>query len=208
MTEKGTYYVLEGADGSGKTTQAKHLVSKLEEMGRKVLLVREPGGTEVGEDIREVILHKKSPRNLKVEALLFYASRAQLVYEKIKPALDSGIDVVSERNNVSTLVYQTLDGKDDTFNLSEVKKLNNIVLKGYHKADKMVILDVSFEAAAKRRKDAGKIDDNIERRGKDFHEKNRKVYFAYAAVEGIPVVDASKSEQRVRDAIFDALKLH
>nr|MBP9212370.1 dTMP kinase [Bacteroidota bacterium] len=97
----------EGIDGSGKTTQAKKLAARLEESGKKVLFLREPGGTEISEQIRQILLNKKNLKMTQIsELLLFSASRAQLVTEVIKPALAQGTIVITDRFVDSTTAYQ------------------------------------------------------------------------------------------------------
>ncbi|HLP85556.1 MAG TPA: dTMP kinase, partial [Phycisphaerales bacterium] len=106
----GTFLVFEGPDGSGKTTQMRRFKQLLDDAGLETLEVREPGGTDIGEQIRQVLLHTKAEMTLRCEMLLYMASRAQLVEQKIKPALAAGQVVVADRYLASTLAYQGTAG--------------------------------------------------------------------------------------------------
>ncbi len=104
---KGKFIVLEGSDGSGKSTLAGKLKDYYDQRGAKVLLTREPGGTDLGEEIRDMILRKQGDEmDPRTEALLYAASRAEHVFKKIKPAVEEGYIVLCERYILSSLAYQ------------------------------------------------------------------------------------------------------
>jgi dTMP kinase len=102
----GIFVTLEGGEGSGKTTQSRRIVEHLRSMGRSVVVTREPGGTDAGELIRDVLLHRVSRLSPRAELALYLASRAQLVEEVVRPNLERGVDVVCDRFGDSSTAYQ------------------------------------------------------------------------------------------------------
>jgi dTMP kinase len=181
---RGKFIVIEGPDGCGKSTQARLLAEALRERGLDVLLCREPGGTEIGEKIRSVL---SDPLNRKMtvqtELLLYMASRAQLVEEKIRPALEAGKTVVCDRFLLSSVVYQGIVGGFGEENVFAVARC----AIGDLKPDITVVLDLPVREAFKRlgisAKDQSYLfsqsPDRQERKGKEFHEK---VYNAYRSL--------------------------
>ena len=154
------FITFEGMDGSGKTTQAELLRAHLEEQGRRVVATREPGGTELGEKVRELLLGG-TPISPWAEAALFAAARAELVAEVVEPALESGADVVCDRYLDSSLAYQ---GIARGLGVERVRALNLDAIRG-------VLPDVTFlllvdPAEAARR--SGSAADRIEREGEEF----------------------------------------
>lgn len=114
MSCRGLFLTFEGPEGSGKTTQSAMLARRLEDAGHRVLAVREPGGTAVGEALRDVLLnHPGQPLDVRAETLIFAAARAQLVTEVLKPALDQGCIVLCDRFADSTLAYQGFGHRQD-----------------------------------------------------------------------------------------------
>jgi dTMP kinase len=168
---RGLFIVVEGPEGSGKTTQVGLLVEWLEAQGIPTLRVREPGGTPEGEQIRRVILESGHvpPR---AELLLLLAARAILVEERIRPALEAGTVVVADRFTLSSLAYQ---GYGRGLGASVVDELNSFATDGV-RPDVTVLLDVPAELGEARRRKAGFSDDRIEQAGRDFH---RRVVEAY-----------------------------
>jgi len=158
----------EGVDGSGKTTQARLLERHLSGLGREVVMTREPGGTELGERVRELVLHGP-PISVWAEAALFAASRAEHAAEVIRPALDRGADVVCDRFIDSSLAYQ---GIARGLGLDEVERLNLTVLEGLL-PDRTFVLAVDAATAAGRREDAP---DRIEREGEPFQAEVGRAY--------------------------------
>jgi len=187
----GIFITLEGPDGSGKSTIVKLLSKYLEEKKIDFIFTREPGGTPIGEDIRDIILNNKnihmSPRT---EALLYAASRSQHISEKIKPALEEGKAVICERFVLSSLAYQ---GVARGLGIEDVKSINDFAIEGVN-PDLTLFFDVD-PIYALNRKTNKKEGDRLEKEGLNFH---KEVYDGYKELismypENIKVIDASKS---------------
>lgn len=188
------YFVLDGPDGCGKSSQARSLCDWLQTQGRRVLHVREPGSTPVGEALRQLLLSPKTGELRTVtEALLFSAARAELVGNVIAPALRDGVVVVAERCYLSTVVYQGLAsnhgdaGKalDIDWLLDLTRRVHGAVLP-----DGIFVLDVPSPVAVARRH--ARAEDRIEARGGDYHERVRRGFLRAAAAEiRATVVDAA-----------------
>ena len=193
----GRFLVLDGPDGCGKSTQFRRLVKYCEALSVMVEEVREPGGTQIGEQVRDVLL---DPANdmmvVRTEMLLYMASRAQLIAERIEPALERNRLVLADRFISSTLAYQGTAGGLSPEEIAIVGK----VTTGGTAPDLVVILDVDTDVAASRI--SGELD-RMERKGRAFHERVRAGYLAQ--VERDPehylLVDASQPE----DAVFEQL---
>ena len=164
------FIAFEGADGAGKTTQARLLAAHLRGLGREVVEVREPGGTQAGEHVRALVLDSSAPIGARTEALLFAAARAQLVEDVIAPALARGATVIADRFVGSSLVYQ---GVVRGVGADAVRAINDVGTGGL-RPDATVLLAVTAEQAAERR-DPGSAD-RIEREPIEFH---RNVIAAY-----------------------------
>ncbi|MGE5582953.1 MAG: dTMP kinase [Bacillota bacterium] len=178
---KGYFITLEGPDGSGKTTQARLLGDYLKEQGYSVLLTREPGGTELAEEIRRVILTpSQEPLEPVAEILLYAASRAQHAGRLIKPALENGEVVICERFIDSSLAYQ---GYALGWDLKAIEEVNRIAV-GDLQPDLTFLLDLETERSFNRinnRFDLNKTGiDRIESRGFQFQEKVRAGYLELA----------------------------
>jgi dTMP kinase len=190
----------EGLDGSGKTTQVELLRAFLEADGREVVTAREPGGTALGERIRELVLHgdEMSPW---AEALLYAAARAELVAEVIEPALARGADVLVDRYLDSSVVYQ---GVARGLGLDEVLELNLVAVGGLL-PDRTFVLAVDPDASLDR---VGERPDRIERAGADFHAKAAAGYEQLAALypERIVVLDGALPAGTLADLIRDELR--
>ena len=194
----GTFVVLDGPDGSGKTTQAARLARAIEAAGKRVTLVREPGGTPFGEAIRSVLLGGAS-RTARAEALAFFAARAELLEKVIEPALASGSVVVSDRFASSTFAYQAAAGDGAT---ELVRALEMIVVR--REPDLVILLDVDAAAGLAR---LGRPLDGIESRGLAFHERVREGFRTYAAERrNAVVVDASRGPDEVAAAVLAAAR--
>ena len=164
------FIAFEGADGAGKTTQARLLAEHLRTLGREVVEVREPGGTQAGEHVRTLLLDSSAPLGARTEALRFAAARAQLVEDVIAPALARGATVIADRFVGSSLVYQ---GVVRGVGAEAVRAINDVGTDGL-RPDATVLLAVTAEQAAERR-DPGAAD-RIEREPIEFH---RNVIAAY-----------------------------
>jgi len=177
---KGQFIVFEGIDGSGKTTQLNLLAEDLRRRGFTVLDTREPGGTRVGEAIREILLNpaysELAPR---AEALLYAAARAQHVVQVILPALNKGEIVLCDRFIDSSLTYQGF-GRGIGVNL--LKRINEPATDGLV-PDLTIILDSGIENGMERINQSGRDVDRIEREARTFHRKVRSGYLELAARE-------------------------
>lgn len=192
---KGYFLTLEGPDGSGKSTVAERLLKELNGLGYEVVLTREPGGTEIGEDIREILLsNRNSEMCSRTEALLYAASRAQHVSEKIRPAIEAGKIVISDRFVYSSLAYQ---GIARGLGVNEVMGINEFAMDKMY-PDRVIFFDISSEITLKR-KTIGRELDRLEMEGLNFHNL---VYNGYKeAIAKYPhnviEIDADKTEDEV-----------
>jgi dTMP kinase len=194
------FVTFEGVDGSGKTTQARLLAEQLRAEGREVVETREPGGTPVGERVRELILGDEALAPW-TEAALFAAARAQLVEEVIRPALARGADLVCDRYIDSSLAYQGL-----ARGLGVERVLNfNLQATGALLPDRTFLLDLPLDEAARRR---GRASDRIEREGADFAAGVDRAYRELAALfpARIMVVDGAQSADDLARAIRGQLR--
>ncbi len=194
------FVTFEGLDGSGKTTQIELLRSRLDAEGREVVTVREPGGTEVGEAIRQVVLEGPDMEPWP-EAALYAAARAQVVAEVIRPALDRGADVLCDRYVDSSLAYQ---GIARGLGLDRVLDLNLDAVGGLM-PDRTFLLVVEPDAAIAR---VGDRPDRIEREGADFHRRVAAAYLELADrwPERIVALDASLPADELAERIHGALR--
>jgi len=204
----GLFITFEGCEASGKSTQVKRLERRLEKSGRKVLTVHEPGYTEIGSAIRQLLLYAKEGNSMRneTELLLFAASRAQLVGEVVRPALERGLVVLSDRFYDSTTVYQGVGrGLDVTF----IKSLNEFVV-GACNPNRTFLLDLDVEESRvrlmRRVRPVGR-QDRIEQLTKDFFERVRRGYLEIARAEPdrVKIIDASRTEDQVEEAIWNEI---
>ena len=205
---KGLFIVMEGPDGSGKTTQINLLKEYLEEAGYECLITREPGGTVIGEEIRQLILNPEHKEMSPVtEMLLYAASRAQLVHEVIGPALEEGKIVISDRFVDSSIVYQGIARK---LGISTVSAVNAPGI-GIYRPDGIFFIDLS-EAEGLRRKKEQKNLDRMEQEGIDFHhmvsEGYRKVLSGRPEVMKIDVGRSIDTiQKKIRNHVDELLKM-
>ena len=143
---RGKFLAFEGPDGSGKTTQYRHLMALLHEHKIPVCEVREPGGTPIGESVRQILLHTKDDMTLRCEMLLYMASRAQLVQERIRPAMLKGDVVLADRFVASTLAYQ---GSAGGLPIEEIRAVAQVAVQGCW-PDLNIVFDVDEDTAARR----------------------------------------------------------
>ena len=189
------FITFEGVDGSGKTTQARLLAEHLREDGRDVVATREPGGTEFGERIRELVLHSGEVTAW-AEATLFAAARAQLVEDVIRPARERGADVVCDRYIDSSLAYQ---GIARGLGVDRVLELSLLVTGGVL-PDRTFLLVLPVEEAARRR---GGDDDRLEAEGDPFARDVDRAYRELAEIfaRRVVTVDATKPEDEIASQI-------
>lgn len=192
MSRPGFFITFEGSEGCGKSTQISLLAKKLRKTGREPLLIREPGGTPAGELIRHLLQHAPEGENLVPEAelLLFAASRAQLVREKIQPALEAGRIVISDRFFDSTTVYQ---GVARRIPAVDTARINSFAI-GDCLPDLTFVLDLDRETSLARMRDGNRQPDRIERESEDFFAAVRQGYLDLAKKNPARVVllDASR----------------
>lgn len=195
---RGTFVVLEGGDGSGKSTQVARLAESLRAAGLTVHETFEPGAGAVGAIIRDLLLHGPDTVAPITEALLMAADRAQHVAAEIAPALARGEWVVCDRYVPSSLVYQ---GVARGLGVELVEQLSEVATGGLE-PDLVIVLDVSDDVAAARRD--GQTD-RLEREGDQFHTSVRRAYRELAATRSWIVVDADGSVDDVADAVRTAV---
>lgn len=205
MTHTGKLITLEGGEGAGKTTQATKLVERLRVAGVESLLVREPGGTPVGEQIRAIV-KGDTDRSSKTELLLFEAARAELVETVIRPALLAGTYVVADRFSDSTIAYQ---GFGRGLDIDEIIEANRIATGGLA-PDLTILLDIDPEHGRARTSDrdsAGHDGTQFEDQSEAFHRSIANGFRELAAAEPERwrIVDASGAQREVTEAIWQAV---
>jgi dTMP kinase len=195
------FVTFEGIDGSGKSTQAELLRDRLEADGHEVVLTREPGGTELGERIRELVLHGADMTPW-AEALLYAASRAQHVAEVVRPALDRGAWVVCDRYVDSSVAYQ---GVGRGLGLDRVLDLNLAAVGGLV-PDRTFLLELEVSDLARR---LGDDHDRLEREAEDFHSRVADGYRELAArfPERIVVLDAGLPAESLAEEVYGSLRV-
>ena len=199
------FITLEGPDGSGKTTQARLLAEWLREQGYEVVLTREPGGTDIGDQIRAV-LHdpRNTAMNARAEILLYSASRAQHVAQRIRPALAAGKIVISDRYADSTLAYQ---GYGRGLDLETLRTITIFATSGLT-PDLTLYLDVAPQEGLQRRRLGGGEWNRLDAEALEFHQRVRAGYLAL--VEQEPehwvTVDAARSVEEVQAEIRALVK--
>ncbi|MGL4552910.1 MAG: dTMP kinase, partial [Gemmataceae bacterium] len=193
----GLFLSLDGIDGTGKSTQCRLLADWLRGQGRDVVEAVDPGGTPLGQEVRQILLAGKHDLDQRCEALLFLASRAQLVGTVIRPALDRGAVVVCDRFLTSTVVYQGYAAGLDIDLLRNAGRLAN---GGDLEPDRVYVLDLPVGDAARRR---GRGPDRIERRPVEYHERVRQGFLAEArrAAWRFRVIDASGDIDAIQAAL-------
>jgi len=199
----GKLISFEGSEGSGKSTQIARLAAHFQKTQREVVTTREPGGTEIGEQIRNIIVHNSKGDEMcaETELLLFTAARAQLVREVIAPAIMRGAIVLSDRFLDSSPVYQ---GIGRNLAADPVARINRFAV-GNVMPDLTVVIDVPTEVSLARLKQrASDLPDRMERENLDFYTKVREGYLVLA--QGMPerflVVDGTKSAESIEKKIW------
>lgn len=195
MAKRGLFITFEGTEGSGKTTQAEMLGEWLD--ARDPVVVREPGGTELGEKIREVLLFGGLAIDAEAEMYLFMASRRQLIAEVIAPALSGGKVVIADRYHDSTLAYQ-----------GGARGVPTTWPPTFPRPDVTFLLEGPVEAGLGRHEQAGKAKDRMERESMEFHRKVAEAYDRLAAAEPDRFVrlDSTGSREKIHLEVRDRLK--
>lgn len=200
----GLFITLEGGDGSGKSTQAEMLGEWFSKKGREVIFTREPGGTELGLELREIVLHSRGHISAKSEALIYAADRAHHIETVVRPALERNAVVIQDRYIDSSVAYQgagrVLEGK-------EIRDLSmwatdNLV------PNLTVLLDLDPAVGKERLDSANKRFDRLESEALDFHSRVRGAYLEMAKAEPgrFVVVDAALPREKIRDAIIERIE--
>lgn len=202
--KRGMFITFEGGDGCGKTTQADLVRALLVTQGREVLRTREPGGTEIGQKIREIVLHSKEYIDPYAEVLLFAADRAQHINTLVLPALNRGTDVVQDRYLDSSVAYQ---GAGRLLSPREIRDLSLFAASGLL-PDLTVLLDLDPDVAAARVASQNKTFDRLEAEEQEFKVRLRNEFLAIAKREPgrFLVVDAALPRDEVTAIIVAEIR--
>jgi dTMP kinase len=197
----GLFITFEGGEGCGKSTQSRLLLKRLEQKDIPAVLTHEPGGTALGNELRKALKRKGgSSISARAELLLFAASRAQLVAEVIRPALEEGKVVICDRFSHSTLIYQ---GYGRGLDFTAIKMVNNMATRHLN-PDLIILLDISPEQGLARKRNRR---DRFELEDPSFHWRVREGYLKMAAAEPDRwlVIDSSLPKERIADIIWDSV---
>jgi dTMP kinase len=195
------FITLDGGDGCGKSTQIRHLAEKLQSEGHTVTCCRDPGSTSLGDAVRNILLNRQELHITDMtEVFLFMAARSQLVHEVIRPALEAGNIVLSDRFLISTQVYQSYAGGVP----EEVLKSMSLAAVGDTLPDLGIVLDIPYEIAVQRVGHRAALD-RMERKGEEYHRRVREGFLKYAAAEPerYIVIDATRSPDEVAHTIWE-----
>jgi dTMP kinase len=202
------FITLEGPDGSGKTTQVKPLVDFLISKGFPIFAAREPGGTPIGDQVREILMRlDNKSMNPRTETLLFCAARAQLVSEVIRPELAKGNIVLLDRYADSTLAYQGYGHQND---LEQIRQILKFATGGLQ-PDLTILLDIDSEAGLRRRQAGGGEWNRLDAYQLELHQRTREGYLKMAQAEPARwvIVDANQTpamvQSQLRTVILDRL---
>jgi dTMP kinase len=204
VTSPGLFITLEGGDGSGKSTQAELLESWLADAHRTVVRTREPGGTDFGVEVREIVLHSRGDISPRAEALLYAADRAHHISTKVRPALDRGHVVIQDRYLDSSVAYQ---GAGRVLDSGEIRDLSLWAAEGLL-PDLTILLDLD-ENEARRRLDGSRTRfDRLENEKSEFHARVRAAFLDLAAAEPARflVLDASQPAESLAALIRGAVE--
>jgi dTMP kinase len=196
------FLVFDGVDGAGKSTQIGRLRASLEAQGERIEVCRDPGSSELGERIRQLLLTATEvPICLEAEMLLYMAARAQLVEQVIRPALDRGTTVISDRYLLANVVYQ---GHAGGLRPESIWQIGRLATQGVEPTLTLV-LDLDPSVAAERRKAPP---DRLERRGREYFERVREGYLTESRrrPDAIALVDAGQDPDTVERAVQQALR--
>ena len=200
---RGLFITLEGGDGSGKSTQSALLTRWLQEQGREVVHSREPGGTDLGLELREIVLHRRGHIAPRAEALLYAADRAHNIATTVRPAIEAGAIVIQDRYLDSSVAYQ---GAGRVLDAGEVRSLSLWATEGLL-PDLTVLLDLDPTVGRARLDEARTRYDRLESEQQEFHERVRAGYLELAAAEPdrflvLPATDAIDDiAARIRDRV-------
>ena len=195
----GLFITFEGGDGSGKSTQAELLAGWLADAGHTVIRSREPGGTDLGLELREIVLHSRGHISPRAEALIYAADRAHNIATKVRPAVENGDIVIQDRYLDSSVAYQ---GAGRVLDADEVRNLSLWATEGFM-PDLTILLDLDESVSRGRLDEAQKRFDRLEAEASDFHVRVRDAYLelAEAEPERFLVLDASDAIETIAAAI-------
>ncbi len=207
---RGKFITLEGPEGSGKSTQAKMMIRHLAELGIEAMYTREPGGTDLGEEIRNILQHNQAGEAPceRAELLLFEASRNQLVEKVIRPALEKGTWVICDRFMDSTTAYQ---GYGRGLSVDDVKSIHHFTINDVIPELTLLLdleVETGFERIAERFLALGESADRFEQEERSFHERVRQGYLKLAQEEPdrFRIVDASQEPDAVSVDIWKTIE--
>ncbi len=199
------FITLEGTEGAGKSTLVPIIKEYLESKGRKVLTLREPGGSEICEQIREILVSVNDNEKLcdTAELLLMYASRAQLVENFIKPKLKEGFDIICDRHDLSSIAYQ---GGGRGISMDKINKVREVSI-GDFRPDLTLLLDIDLDIGIERAKARGKLD-RFEREAQDFFLRVKNAYLDYAKkhTDLVHIIDAKQDLETVKANVLKVLE--
>lgn len=200
----GVFITFEGGDGAGKSTQLQLLAKWLDEQKKTYVLTREPGGTDVGLELRDIILHRKGFLAPRAEALLYAADRAHHVHTVVRPALERGDVVVQDRFFDSSVAYQ---GAGRVLSEDEVRDLSLWAVEDL-RPNLTIVLDVPAEIARARRDSTRDVYDRLEAEADDFHERVRQAYhrLADAEPERIVIIDGELPAEEIHRQIVSRVQ--
>ncbi len=207
MAQRGLFITFEGVEGAGKSTQIRRLAASLEEEGVSVLVTREPGGTQISERIRELLLERRHHKMVSTTELLLYAAaRSQHVVESIVPALEEGQTVISDRFGDATTAYQ---GHGRGLDLELINRLNRVATGGLV-PDLTIVLDVPVKVGLGRARRRRRRMDRLEIENLEFHQRVREGYLAIAKEEPqrVVVINSRRNPKRVHNEIRELVKRH
>ena len=195
---RGLFISVEGIDGAGKSTHLEFIGNYLETKGIKSIVTREPGGTEIGEMLRDILLHSKHNIHRVTELLLMFASRQELIHNVIMPNLDRGIWVIADRFIDASIAYQGVGRK---IGVEAVRQVANL-LEPHLQTDLTFLFDVSLDKALRRVAKHGK-QDRIEREEEGFFASIQQAYWELAKAEPqrIKVLNTDKTKEETRATI-------
>lgn len=201
MKGRGKFITLEGVDGAGKSTHLTWLVNHLRSLGHAVVQTREPGGTPLGEKLRELLLHE--PMHLETEALLMFAARREHLEQVIKPAIGRGDWVVCDRFTDASFAYQ---GGGRGLSIEKLSELENWVQEGLQ-PDLTLLFDLPIDIASQRMAGAARQLDRFEQEKADFHERVRAAYLARAAQMPVrvKVIDSRQSVEQIQKQLEELI---
>jgi dTMP kinase len=202
VATQGLFLVIDGPDGAGKTTQVRRLAERIAAAGREVVLLREPGGTPLGDRVREILLDERvGDLDPVTEVLLFQAARRRLVLERVRPALAAGRVVLCDRWHYATFAYQSGGGGVDP---AVVRLTTQIATEGLDPR-RAVILDVDEGVAARR---MARPLDRIERRGPEYRSRVRAAFRRQLPLDPdrLVLVDGNRGEDEVAEEVWRAFR--